>query len=150
MRKRNDVIPPTTQEPVEPTRWPMGDPRGISDDKAPSATQLESETFVTFADMDASPTKAWLVANRNESKWKKHYDWAFGRRPAEELYDLRKDRDQVNNVAGEAAYAEEKKKLAKQLMDVLKKAGDPRVTGDGKTFEKSPFTDPNVVKDKKK
>jgi uncharacterized sulfatase len=92
--------------------------------------------------MDAGPTKAWLVLHRNDAKWKPFYDLAFARRPAEELYDLRKDRDQVKNVADVAEYAEDKKRLAKQLMDVLKKVGDPRVTGDGKTFEKAPFTDP--------
>src|SRR5262249_59940755 len=48
----------------EPTRWPMGDPRGISDDRAPTPAQVQANTFITFADMDASPTKAWLVANR--------------------------------------------------------------------------------------
>ena len=32
--------------------------------------------------MDASPTKAWLVAHRNDPKWKGHYDLAFGKRPA--------------------------------------------------------------------
>ena len=47
--------------------------------------------------------------------------------PAEELYDLNKDPDQMKNVAAEADYASEKKRLAEQLMDVLKKAGDPRV-----------------------
>jgi arylsulfatase A-like enzyme len=132
----------------EPTRWPMGDPRGIGADRAPTAAQLETNTFVTFADMDASPTKAWLVANRKDPKWQRCYDLAFARRPAEELYDLRKDRDQVNNVAGEAGYAKEKARLARQLLDVLKKAGDPRVKGDGRTFEKSPFTDPVTPKDR--
>jgi hypothetical protein len=35
--------------------------------------------------------------------------------------------------------------LAAQLTDVLTKSGDPRVTGDGQTFEKPPFTDPENV-----
>src|SRR5262249_4957049 len=98
---------------------------------------------------DASPTKAWLVANRADPKWKRFYDLAFARRPAEELYDLSKDRDQVHNVAADAAYAKHKAALAGQLLDVLKKAGDPRVSGDGETFEKSPFTDPVTPKKKK-
>src|SRR5262249_8912082 len=109
--------------------------------EAPAVGQLAANTFVTFADMDASPTKAWLVAHRDDAEWKRHYDWAFGRRPGEELYDLRKDPDQVNNVASEAAYAEELAKQGRMLMKVLKEAGDPRVTGDGQTFERPPFTD---------
>jgi N-sulfoglucosamine sulfohydrolase len=126
----------------EPSRWPMGDPNGISEDRAPSAEQLETNTFATFADMDAGPTKAWLVANRKTAFGKRFYSLAFAPRPAEELYDLRKDRDQVHNVAGDERYAREKAALSRRLLDVLKKAGDPRVVGDGKTFEKSPFTDP--------
>jgi uncharacterized sulfatase len=134
----------------KPDRWPMGDPRNITDKTAPTQAKLENDTFVTFADMDASPTKAWLVAHRNDPQWKAHYDLAFGKRPAEELYDLRKDPDQVKNVAAEPAYAAEKAKLAKQLTQILKDAGDPRVTGDGGTFERAPFTDGPAAQPKKK
>ncbi len=125
----------------KPDRWPMGDPRGISGDDAPPAGELERTTSATFSDMDASPTKAWLVAHRNDAEWKRHYDLAFGRRPGEELYDLRKDPDQVTNVAADPAYSDPKSKLADRLMSVLREAGDPRVTGDGGTFERPPFTD---------
>jgi hypothetical protein len=44
-------------------------------------------------------------------------------------------------VADEAAYAETKRELSAQLLKTLRDAGDPRVTGDGETFERSPFTD---------
>ena len=91
--------------------------------------------------MDASPTKAWLVAHRNEPEWKWHYEFAFGKRPPEELYDLRKDHDQVNNVASDPAYAAKKKALSERLMQILTDAKDPRVVGDGKTFDQPPFTD---------
>jgi N-sulfoglucosamine sulfohydrolase len=96
-------------------------------------------THVGFADMDASPTKSWLVAHRDDPKWKWHFEHAFGRRPAEELYDLRKDPDQVRNLAAEPAYAATKRELADQLMRTLVDAGDPRVIGDGKTFDRPPF-----------
>jgi uncharacterized sulfatase len=97
---------------------------------------------VAFADMDASPTKAWLVRQCGQAEWMSYYDLAFARRPAEELYDLRQDPDQVRNLADDPAYASRKKPLASQLMKVLQDANDPRVTGDGQTFERSPFTDP--------
>lgn len=124
-----------------PDRWPMGLPGEVTDTATPPAQALTSNTFVAFADMDASPTKAWLVAHRDEPQWKWHYDFAFGKRPAEELYDLRNDPDQVKNVADEAAYAAVKDKLAADLMKRLTDAGDPRVTGDGKTFDQPPFSD---------
>lgn len=126
-----------------PERWPLGIPVAVTDTSAPSQDELESQTYAAFADMDASPTKAWLILHRNETMWKRFYDIAFAKRPAEELYDLRKDRHQINNVAGKPAYARRKAKLSAQLMKILTDAGDPRVTGDGETFERSPFTNPS-------
>ena len=89
--------------------------------------------------MDPGATKAWLMANEEGSP--DFYERAFGRRPGEELYDLRRDPDQLDNVAGEPAYAQVRAAIAEQLLAELEAAGDPRVTGDGLTFERSPFTD---------
>jgi arylsulfatase A-like enzyme len=124
-----------------PDRWPMGDPLAVTAESAPPAQELEHNTRIAFADMDASPTKAWLVGVRNDAAWKWHYDYAFARRPAEELYDLRKDPEQTRNVAEDPAYAAARNDLSERLMKVLTETGDPRVTGDGMTFERSPFTD---------
>ena len=134
----------------EPDRWPLGAPKSVTEKAAPAAADLEHDTFVAFADMDASPTRAWLVAQRNDPKWQWHYNYAFGKRPREELYDLAKDPDQIDNVAANPAYAAAKKQLAQQLMRILTEAGDPRVTGDGKTFERPPFTDGVEGKKKQK
>jgi N-sulfoglucosamine sulfohydrolase len=124
-----------------PDRWPLGSPKAVTATEAPAADLLERDTHIAFADMDAGPTKAWLITHRNDTQWKRHYDIAFAKRPAEELYDLRKDPHQVKNVAADPAYTAEKARLAAQLMKILTEAGDPRVTGDGRTFERSPFTD---------
>ncbi|MDX1947753.1 MAG: sulfatase [Pirellulaceae bacterium] len=122
-----------------PDRWPLGMPG-----KAEATGQsLESNTFATFADMDASPTKSWLVAHQNDAQWRPFYDLAFAKRPAEELYDLRTDPDQVKNLAADPAHAERKRELSARLMMLLIEAGDPRVTGDGGTFDRPPFSDPN-------
>jgi len=125
----------------KPGRWPMGNPYNIAE-KGPSSEELAGNTFVTFPDMDASPTKAFLVTHREDKKWKRYYDLAFGKRPREELYILAEDPDQVLNVAGDPKYAEIQKKLDRRLLSELKRTKDPRVTGDEMTFEKSPFTDP--------
>jgi N-sulfoglucosamine sulfohydrolase len=120
-----------------PDRWPMGSPGNLD---APAA-ELENETYAAFADMDASPTKAWVVAHRNDPEWKRFYDLAFAKRPAEELYDVRSDPDQVKNLAADPAFAAKKKALGDRLVKILRDAGDPRVTGAGDTFDKPPFTD---------
>ncbi len=120
-------------------RMPMGD---VKTAHTATLAALEDNTRLGLADMDASPTKAWIVAHRDDPKWKWHYEHAFGPRPAEELYDLRKDPHQVKNVAGDPAYAKTKAEMGERLMATLRAAGDPRVTGDGQTFERPPFAGP--------
>jgi arylsulfatase A-like enzyme len=123
----------------EPSRWPMGSPNGVTATETPSYESLQNATYTAFADMDASPTKAWLITHRNEPQWANLYDLAFGKRPAEELYDIRKDPDQLNNLAGNTDFAKVKNKLAKQLMDELTRAKDPRVVEKPPRFELPPF-----------
>ncbi len=125
-----------------PDRWPLGNPRDVTESETPAAAVLEQNTFAAFADMDASPTKSWLITHRHETQWKKFYDLAFAQRPAEELYDVKNDPDQVNNLAGDPAFAIRKRALAERLMKLLTEAQDPRVTGDGATFDQPPFSDP--------
>lgn len=125
-----------------PERWPMGGPGRVTDAAAPTQDELENDTFCAFADMDAGPTKAWLVAHRADAQWKRHYDYAFAKRPAEELFDLRKDPDQFHNVVDDPGYLAQRRRLSSQLQELLTAAGDPRVTGDGALFDRSPFTDP--------
>lgn len=124
-----------------PDRMPMGDAKGALAGDALTANALVEDTHIGFADMDSSPTKSWLVAHRNDPQWKSYFDRAFGKRPAEELYDLRQDPYQVKNVAGDDAYAKTKAELSAELMRRLTDAKDPRVIGDGKTFDRPPFTD---------
>ena len=124
-----------------PDRYPMGDPGGVTADAAPAAKALENDTFVAFADMDASPTKAWLVAHRDDAKAKWHYDQAFGKRPGEELYDLKTDPDQIKNVAADPEFEAVRSRLAGRLTEILTEAGDPRLIEKECRFESSPFTD---------
>jgi N-sulfoglucosamine sulfohydrolase len=123
-------------------RWPMGTPTGITETDTPLFEDLQKTTYTAFSDMDASPTKAWLVTHRNDPQWRWHYDFAFGKRAAEELYDVVSDPDQVRNLAADPKYAEVKSKLAARLMDELKRSEDPRITENPPRFEVSPFTNP--------
>jgi uncharacterized sulfatase len=128
----------------------MGKPNFTSLSDIPSYNELEKSTYAAFADMDASPTKAWLVSQYSNPDWQWYYDLAFGKRPAEELYDLRKDPDQTVNLADNPEYKKIKEELAEKLMKVLKEKQDPRVTGDGKTFDSPPFTNLPENRQKKK
>jgi uncharacterized sulfatase len=121
-----------------PERWPMGGPGEMTE--TPDGLALETNTYAAFPDMDASPTKAWLIAHRNDAAWKGTFEHAFGKRAEEEFYDLRKDPDQMHNVATDPAYAAEKEKYAARLAKILTDAGDPRMSADP-VFEHPPFTD---------
>lgn len=131
----------------KPERTPLGDAIGVSEVSTPSIEELEKNTYAAFPDMDAGPTKAWLIAQRNNKEWKSAFDFAFGKRPAEELYDLKIDPEQMNNLAGKQEYQADQKRLSEQLISLLKNAGDPRVVEDDCRFEKPPFTD---IAEKKK
>ncbi|MCH7728827.1 MAG: sulfatase, partial [Planctomycetes bacterium] len=125
-----------------PDRYPLGDPYRLDGDNPPSVKQLTESTFVTLPDEDAGPTKAWLVTRRNDPKWKSYFDHAYGKRPREELFDLKKDPHQMNNVAADPAYAKILAELRQRLLGELKRTGDPRLVADGKFFETPPMAGP--------
>jgi uncharacterized sulfatase len=126
----------------KPDRWPMGIAPGfgIAAGPMPSINELLNDTRVAFGDMDASPTKAWLIDGRDEPDRKDYFDIAFARRPAEELYDLQNDPHEMTNLAGNPRYVAAQERLSQRLQAVLQETGDPRVVGNGSTFDKPPYT----------
>ena len=124
-----------------PNRWPLGDPYLLDTPKEPSYALLENQTFVTLADEDAGPTKAWIVSNRKDPKVKPVFDHAYGKRPREELYDINKDPDQMKNLAQDPEYLGTVRKLRARLIKYLRDHNDPRLVDNGKFFETSPMTD---------
>lgn len=126
----------------KPDRWPMGDPYQLDGENPPSVEELTNDTRCTLPDEDAGPTKAWLVTHRNDPKWKEHFDWVYGKRPREELYDLKADPHQTKNVAGDPGYADTRAGLERRLLDELKRTGDPRLVDGGRFFETPPMAGP--------
>lgn len=125
-----------------PDRWPMGDPYRLDGPHPPSLQELTDNTRLTLSDMDAGPTKAWLIAARNDPQWKNQFEMTFGKRPREELYDLKKDPHQVLNLAANPEYAEARASLEKRLLYELRTTGDPRVIDNGKFYETPPMAGP--------
>ena len=113
-----------------------------------TAEQLLQDHYLAYPDMDASPTKVFLMTNSDSQS--KYFDIAFSVRPEFELYDLKSDPDQINNVATDPDYAEVLRKLTNRMMTELRETGDPRVVGDGSTFDRKPFVDPTFVPPPKK
>ncbi len=125
----------------QPDRWPMG--VGPESGNPPSFEAVRENTFVAYADLDASPTKAWIVTNRNKDP--RSFELAVGKRPRHELYDIRSDPHSMRNLAGDPQFAAAQSKLHQRLMDELKRTGDPRI-GENVVFEKPPLTDPPPAK----
>jgi uncharacterized sulfatase len=102
----------------EPDRWPTGGPIFVSSNR----------TF--HGDVDACPTKSFMVDPLNMKKYATEYELCFGKRPAEELYKIADDPAQVNNLAVLPEFEEKRMELKSELEDYLKKTGDPRVNGE--------------------
>jgi len=113
-----------------PDRWPAGVPSGAT------------HPMKSFADCDNGPTKSFLIDNQDDPKVKPYFELAFAKRPAEELYIVADDPDQIKNVAALPEYAKIKEKLAKMLDDQLRETEDPRVVGNGEVFDKYPYRAP--------
>jgi hypothetical protein len=122
----------------KPNRWPSGHAKSFAQ---PTEIVISKPrgTFYGYSDVDAAPTKSYMLKYQNEPQVAKLFELAFGKRPAEELYDLRKDPDQLNNVAGKPEYAMVKSRLAADLLIELKATKDPRVLGRGDVFDKYPY-----------
>ncbi len=113
-----------------PERWPAGTPRRDEAYK-PNAW---------LGDCDNGPTKFYLWANRDvDDAHRRYYDLSFAKRPAEELYVLATDRDQIRNVVDDPALAEIKQKLAAQLTEYLRRTSDPRETAAEAKFDEYPY-----------
>jgi uncharacterized sulfatase len=134
----------------EPDRWPMGDPKAAARTPLPPWDVLANDTFAAFADLDAGPTKAWLILHGHEERGQPFFRLAFDKRPAEELYDLQNDPHQVKNLAQDPRYDAQRHKLAQELERRLRAADDPRLVEADCRFERSPFTDPAPPPKKKK
>lgn len=126
----------------KPERNPLGDPYRLDGDNPPTAEEITEETRVTLPDEDAGPAKAWLVGQRNNPQWKGLFNLAYGKRPREELYDLKADPDEVQNVAQDPKYAAQRQELEQRLLAELKRTGDPRLVDDGRFFETPPLAGP--------
>ena len=113
----------------KPNRWPNGTPD----------YEHAAIPGTWYGDTDNGPTKTYIVENKDkDDTHRKMYDLSFAKRPAEELFDLEKDPEQLHNVADDPAYAEVKQKLAKQLSAELKATSDPRIVG-GVDFDAFPY-----------
>lgn len=105
----------------KPELWPVGNPE------------------TGYLNTDGSPTKTQILQMRRRGENVKLWQANFGKHPQEELYDLKKDKECLNNVAQDKAYIERKKKMKEKMFAQLRQQQDPRVLGKGDVFDQYPF-----------
>lgn len=116
-----------------PDRWPAGDPELY-------------HSVGPFGDCDDGPTKRLILARRDDPRFARYFALCFGKRPAEELYDLRRDPHQTVNLAGRPEYAAHQRRLRRRLEEWMKQTGDPRAFGDDDRWDRYPYFGPPARK----
>ncbi|QDV53218.1 sulfatase family protein [Gimesia fumaroli] len=110
----------------EPGRWPAGNPE------------------TGYLNCDGSPTKTTILELRRDGKQEQFWQWAFGKRTAEELYSIQDDPECMKNLAALPKFQSIKNALKEQMHAELTAQKDPRVLGNGSVFEKYQYSDPRT------
>lgn len=127
---------------IKPDRWPAGDPQAIN----PESGELRPMYGIdekgihhsewAFTDVDASPSKSFMIENHSDEKIKYYFDLAYSKRAEYELYDIQKDTYCLSNLCGHAEYSTIENEMKDELINELKRSGDHRVVGpDTEIFE---------------
>ena len=101
----------------EPTRWPAGNPE------------------TGYLNTDGGATKTEVLQLRRSGQSDRFWQLCFGKRPAEELYDIASDPDCVNNLAESSQHLQVKHSLQEQMAAELHAQEDPRMFGRGAVFD---------------
>ena len=107
----------------EPDRWPAGNPE------------------TGYLNTDGSPTKTEILQRRREGRDTRLWELAFGRRPSEELYDLKQDPYCLTNLAQAPEHRQRAQRLREQMERELRDQKDPRMFGRGDVFDKYIYAD---------
>jgi arylsulfatase A-like enzyme len=104
-----------------PERWPLGNPE------------------TGYLNCDGSPTKTYILDTRRKKGVMEYWQINFGKRTAEELYNIIEDPFCMKNLVGEENYAELKLEMETEMVQKLTEQGDPRISGNGDIFDNYPY-----------
>ncbi|MFP4250261.1 MAG: sulfatase [Armatimonadota bacterium] len=111
---------------LEADRWPAGNPE------------------TGYMNCDGSPTKSEIIRLRREGETQ-YWEWSFGKRPKEELYDVSRDPACITNLAQDPVHEDTTRALAGELAEKLLIQDDPRILG-GPPLDENPVSDPQGVR----
>ena len=103
-------------------RWPGGNPE------------------TGYLNCDGGATKTEILQLRRSGEATTFWKLCFGKRPMQELYNVRSDPDCVNNLASDSNYTNKINELRQQMETELIDQGDPRMDGRGSVFDEYEYT----------
>lgn len=104
----------------ETERWPAGNPE------------------TGYMNVDGGPTKTEILKARRNSKTAHYWQLSFGKRAAEELYNIKKDPNCMVDLSGNPEYEALMRKMEKEMTARLVEQEDPRMFGRGEVFDRYP------------
>jgi uncharacterized sulfatase len=116
---------------MKPDRYPAGAPRQFVDGEL-------SPPHSAYHDIDDSVSKRELLAKRDDPYISKFFHLAVDKRPEWQLYNVKKDPECLNDLAGDPEHAALFAEYQQQLTTTLKETGDPRLNGYGHVWEDHP------------
>jgi len=124
---------------MKPERWPSGAPQRFDPENPEQLLPMfgigEDGHFTkgwAFTDIGYTPTKGYIIENRDDPEVKPYFDMTHSRRPEFEMYDVKRDVFCLNNLYGKKEYRNVQKKMKKALLAELEKSEDPRIVGPDK------------------
>lgn len=128
---------------MKPERWPAGAPRAIANEtgKVYPLYGIDDNGIHhpewAFTDVDAAPSKSFLIENYKDTTIRPYFDLAFEKRPEFELYHINNDPFCLQNLAGNVDNAVIEEELKTVLHDELQRSEDPRLVGSDKEIFES-------------
>ncbi|MBP3641340.1 sulfatase [Parabacteroides johnsonii] len=120
---------------IKPERWPAGAPQAMNKKTGEIYPMYGLDQKGVhhpewaFTDVDAAPSKSYLIENYNNPEIHPFFKLAYTKRLEFELYNVNSDPYCLNNLSGKPEYKEIEHEMKTELMKELKKSADPRVTG---------------------
>ncbi|MCM8534072.1 MAG: sulfatase [Lentisphaeraceae bacterium] len=118
-----------------PERFPNGNP------------DFESSHFGGYGEYGTGATKEYMLKHKDSPQVKEAFMLSFEKLPAEELYRIKQDPNQLHNLAGNSEYKVVMDELRVKLHKEMKDTGDPRANGES-PWDDYPFYRADYVKGK--
>jgi N-sulfoglucosamine sulfohydrolase len=120
---------------VYPERWPAGAPQVLNPKNPNELYYLHGldengkYTGEAYHDLDNGTSKTFFIENMNVPEVAPYFELAVGKRPMDELYNIKTDPYCLENLASNGNYSDELESLKNKLFAFLKETEDPRIVG---------------------